>query len=342
MPDSHKVLANGLEQHVLEWPSRGPAPGPTVLLLHGYMDAAATWQPVAPALTAEGFRVLAPDLRGYGDGARVPAGGYYHFADYVFDVADLVDQLVPAGSPLIVVGHSMGGTIANMYMPRRRAQPALQLLVRPDRTTGCPGSRRSPICCLLPGHAKEIGLASASGSRSRGDRGRVTTTGPPMELALRGGDGTESTEELRRGGVCGGAAQPAVLSRHSRVTSGIRGTFVPLGRVGRTVELAGRRVAVSGPGPALRNSCPAGGRGGAPRRVPADAAVAAADRELRRPVSAGVPRALGPVAGVRTVGPAVAVLDHARGTARAPPGSTPNGTRTPRRSARATTSCARC
>ncbi len=128
MPDSHKVLANGLEQHVLEWPSRGPAPGPTVLLLHGYMDAAATWQPVAPALTAEGFRVLAPDLRGYGDGARVPAGGYYHFADYVFDVADLVDQLVPAGSPLIVVGHSMGGTIANMYagtFPERVARLVL-------------------------------------------------------------------------------------------------------------------------------------------------------------------------------------------------------------------------
>ncbi len=115
MPDSHKVFANGLDQHVLEWPSRGPTVGPTVLLLHGYMDAAATWEPVAPALTAEGFRVLAPDLRGYGDGARVPAGGYYHFPDYVFDVADLVDQLVPAGSPLHVVGHSMGGTIANMY-----------------------------------------------------------------------------------------------------------------------------------------------------------------------------------------------------------------------------------
>jgi pimeloyl-ACP methyl ester carboxylesterase len=128
MPDSHKVLANGLEQHVLEWPSRGPAPGPTVLLLHGYMDAAATWQPVAPALTAQGFRVLAPDLRGYGDGARVPAGGYYHFADYVFDVADLVDQLVPAGTPLIVVGHSMGGTVANMYagtFPERVARLVL-------------------------------------------------------------------------------------------------------------------------------------------------------------------------------------------------------------------------
>lgn len=109
----HRVPANGLTHHVLEWPSE--APTATALLLHGFMDAAATWDLVAPSLAEAGLRVLAPDLRGFGEGARIPAGGYYHFPDYVFDVADLVDALVPADSPLVVVGHSMGGTVGTLF-----------------------------------------------------------------------------------------------------------------------------------------------------------------------------------------------------------------------------------
>jgi pimeloyl-ACP methyl ester carboxylesterase len=112
-PLGHQVPANGLTHHVLEWPSA--APRATALLLHGFMDAAGTWDLVAPSLAEAGLRVLAPDLRGFGEGARIPSGGYYHFPDYVFDVADLVDALVPARSPLVVVGHSMGGTVATLF-----------------------------------------------------------------------------------------------------------------------------------------------------------------------------------------------------------------------------------
>jgi pimeloyl-ACP methyl ester carboxylesterase len=57
--------------------------------------------------------VLAPDMRGFGEGARVPAGAYYHFVDYVFDLADLTLALSP--EPIAIVGHSMGGTISTMF-----------------------------------------------------------------------------------------------------------------------------------------------------------------------------------------------------------------------------------
>lgn len=118
-PASLTVAANGLRHHVLEWvPSARslPATGPgTALLLHGFMDAAASWDLVAPSLARAGLRVLAPDLRGFGDGPRLPPGAYYYFPDYVLDVADLVEALVPPGAPLLVVGHSMGGNVATIY-----------------------------------------------------------------------------------------------------------------------------------------------------------------------------------------------------------------------------------
>lgn len=109
------VAANGLSHRVYEW-SVEPSVRPrgTAVLVHGFMDAGGTWERVAPDLTRAGFRVLAPDMRGFGGGGRVSAGGYYHFVDYVFDLADLVDSLVP-GDPIVLVGHSMGGTISTLY-----------------------------------------------------------------------------------------------------------------------------------------------------------------------------------------------------------------------------------
>src|SRR5262249_9987699 len=105
---------------------------------HGVMDAAASWDLVAPELAHAGWRVLAPDLRGFGQGPRVPAGAYYHFPDYVFDVADTIDALVPHGSPLFLVGHSMGGTIATLvagaFPERVGALALLEGLGPPDQS----------------------------------------------------------------------------------------------------------------------------------------------------------------------------------------------------------------
>jgi len=104
------VVANQLRHHVLEWDGGGRT---TVLCLHGFLDLAWGFAPIAPALAAAGLHVVAPDLRGHGDSERVGAGGYYHFLDYVFDVADLADAL--ARDRLVVAGHSMGGSIAAYY-----------------------------------------------------------------------------------------------------------------------------------------------------------------------------------------------------------------------------------
>lgn len=81
----------------------------TVVLLHGYLDHALSFAPVAEAL-ARRYRVIAIDHRGHGDSGRVGPGGYYHFPDYVLDLARLFD--VAGIERAHLVGHSMGASIA--------------------------------------------------------------------------------------------------------------------------------------------------------------------------------------------------------------------------------------
>lgn len=115
-PRKLEIHANGLEHRVLEWEARGrsEASSPTVVLVHGFMDAATSWDGVAPTLAERGHRVLAPNMRGFGAGPRAPAGSYYHFADYVADLAAVIAALAPNAS-LALVGHSMGGTITTLF-----------------------------------------------------------------------------------------------------------------------------------------------------------------------------------------------------------------------------------
>ena len=109
-PTRREVVANGLRHNLLEWDGKGHT---TLLCLHGFLDLSWGFAPIAPALAAAGYHVVAPDLRGHGDTEWVGAGGYYHFMDYLHDVADLVDAV--AREELVLLGHSMGGSIAALF-----------------------------------------------------------------------------------------------------------------------------------------------------------------------------------------------------------------------------------
>lgn len=122
---TQEVTANGirlaLHRAVVDAPKAAFHGRRTLLLLHGFLDAGRTWDLVAEPLASAGYEVIAPDLRGFGDSARVPSGGYYHFADYVADVDDVVHQLAPDW--LGVVGHSMGGGVASLWAGTRPERP---------------------------------------------------------------------------------------------------------------------------------------------------------------------------------------------------------------------------
>ncbi|WP_116115926.1 alpha/beta fold hydrolase [Austwickia chelonae] len=82
----------------------------TAVLLHGFPQDSRAWTGVTPLLVDGGFRVLAPDLRGYSPGARPQGRSAYRLEVLAEDVLALLDQ---AGVDRAhVVGHDWGGALA--------------------------------------------------------------------------------------------------------------------------------------------------------------------------------------------------------------------------------------
>lgn len=138
-------LATGIDCHILEWGADRPELDHTVVLLHGFLDLAWGWDETVDAGLSERFHVVAPDLRGHGDSSWVGAGGYYHFADYLADLDDLVRQV--ARGRLSLVGHSMGGSVAAYFagsFPERVHRAALlEGLGPPDMRDALPDRTRA-------------------------------------------------------------------------------------------------------------------------------------------------------------------------------------------------------
>ncbi len=87
--------------------AKGPHDGELVLLLHGFPQTSAIWQPQLEALAEAGYRAVAFDQRGYSPGAR-PEGVEHYGIGYLVD-----DALTVAGDgPFHVVGHDFGAVVA--------------------------------------------------------------------------------------------------------------------------------------------------------------------------------------------------------------------------------------
>lgn len=106
-------LFTGLSYHVLEWGRDDPTLTHTVVLIHGFLDSAWTFEDMAKYGLAGKYHLVAPDLRGHGDSDRVGPGGYYHFVDYLADLSDVIAML--GRKRVSLVGHSMGGSVAAYF-----------------------------------------------------------------------------------------------------------------------------------------------------------------------------------------------------------------------------------
>mgnify|MGYP001567981897 FL=1 len=105
---THRIRANGLTHFVRE---SGEENATAAILLHGFPDSSIVWNAVTPLLVSGGYRVIAPDLRGFGD-TDIPE----RLADYdirtgaAVDVIAILDHLKISRAH--IVGHDFGAPVA--------------------------------------------------------------------------------------------------------------------------------------------------------------------------------------------------------------------------------------
>jgi epoxide hydrolase 4 len=101
------IETNGLRLHTVQ---AGPEDGPLVILLHGFPEFWYGWRGQIGPLAAAGFRVLAPDLRGYNLSEKPRELQAYRLNHVVADVLGLIQASGREKASL--VGHDWGGAVA--------------------------------------------------------------------------------------------------------------------------------------------------------------------------------------------------------------------------------------
>lgn len=124
------VDVNGVKLHIAE-----QGQGPLVLLLHGWPESWYSWRHQFDALAAAGYRVVAPDQRGYARSEQPPDVESYTMLHLVGDVIALIEEL--GEEQAVVVGHDWGAPVA-----------WVAAMLRPDKVRAVAGLSIPPI---LPG-----------------------------------------------------------------------------------------------------------------------------------------------------------------------------------------------
>jgi pimeloyl-ACP methyl ester carboxylesterase len=112
MPTNHpstrerRVPTNGIELHLVE---AGPEDGEPVVLCHGFPELSYSWRHQIPALADAGYRVLAPDQRGYGESDKPGPIEEYDIHHLTGDLLGLLDDI--GADDAVFVGHDWGSMV---------------------------------------------------------------------------------------------------------------------------------------------------------------------------------------------------------------------------------------
>lgn len=166
----------------------GSSAGQTCVLLHGFPEDRHCWDAVTPALAGAGYRVLAPDLRGYSGGARPAARRAYTLAQLAGDVLALADA---AGVERFhLVGHDWGAALAwhlAGHHPGRLISLSALSVPHPEAFLRALVSSRQAVLSWYMAAFQVPGLPELALSRrgGRGMRAALTKTGLDPANAAR-------------------------------------------------------------------------------------------------------------------------------------------------------------
>lgn len=114
--------------------------GPLVLLVHGFPELAISWIAQIKALSEAGYRVIAPDMRGYGGSDKPADTSAYDIHDLVGDLVALVEAV--GEDQAVIIGHDWGASVAWQAALMRPdifyAVAALSVPFQPRRLKGPP------------------------------------------------------------------------------------------------------------------------------------------------------------------------------------------------------------
>jgi pimeloyl-ACP methyl ester carboxylesterase len=150
-----KVEVNGITLNVVDEGAGAP-----VLMLHGFPDSSRAWRHQIPALTAAGFRCIAPDLRGFGESDAPEGVPAYAIPEIEKDVLALLDHLGLERVQLVAHdwGSALGWYFAGLNPDRIDRYATLQIGHGANHFAGREESRRRSwyiLFFLLEGIAEE-------------------------------------------------------------------------------------------------------------------------------------------------------------------------------------------
>jgi pimeloyl-ACP methyl ester carboxylesterase len=125
---SRQVATNGIELKLVEY-----GDGPVVVLCHGFPELGFSWRHQVFALAAAGYRVLVPDMRGYGGSSRPAETDAYDLLTIAGDLVGLLDDIDAENA--VFVGHDWGAAavwqVALAHPGRVRAVAGLSVPIAP-------------------------------------------------------------------------------------------------------------------------------------------------------------------------------------------------------------------